>query len=301
MPRFRLYNSDAFEWLARRRPQSIHAVVTDPPFGIIEYEPAQLRKMRNGVGGIWRLPRDYDGQKRRPSPRFTVLKSNDHEKIAAFHKRLSCQLLRVLVPGGHVIIASQNLLSHFVIEAFCNAGFEVRGQIARVVKTLRGGDRPKGAHKRFPDVSVSPRSSWEPWLIFRKPCDGVVRDNLKHWGTGALRRPSRDVPFRDLIISGPAPKRERAVAPHPSLKPQLFMMEVVRAVLPCERGIVLDPFMGSGSTIAAAESLGFRSIGLEISPRFFRVASASISSRVQMNGSVKLNGCNHKAHQNGSL
>lgn len=293
MPQFRLYNSDAFEWLARRRPQSIHAVVTDPPFGIVEYEPAQLRKMRNGAGGIWRLPRNYDGQKRRPSPRFTVLKSTDHEKIAAFHKRLSGQLFRVLVPGGHVVIASQNLLSHFVTEAFCNSGFEVRGQIARVIKTLRGGDRPKGAHKRFPDVSVSPRSSWEPWLIFRKPCEGVVRDNLKQWGTGALRRPSRDVPFRDLIISGPAPKRERAVAPHPSLKPQLFMMEVVRAVLPCERGIVLDPFMGSGSTIAAAESLGFRSIGLEISATFFRVALGSICSRVQMNGTGGLNGRHH--------
>src|SRR6266404_1965592 len=185
MPRFRLHKSDAFEWLAQRRPKSIHAVVTDPPFGLVEYEPAQLRKMRNGAGGIWRLPRNYDGQMRRPSPRFTVLKSTDHEKIAAFHKRLSGQLFRVLVPGGHVVIASQNLLSHFVTEAFCDAGFEIRGQIARIIKTLRGGDRPKGAHKRFPDVSVSPRSSWEPWLIFRKPCEGRVRDNLKVWGTGA--------------------------------------------------------------------------------------------------------------------
>src|SRR5438094_428165 len=152
MSRFRLHNSDAFEWLARRRSQSIHAVVTDPPFGIVEYEPAQLRKMRNGAGGIWRIPRKYDGQKRRPSPRFTVLKVTDHEKISTFHKRLSVQLFRVLVPGGHVVIASQNLLSHLVTEAFCTSGFEVRGQIARVVKTLRGGDRPKGAHKRFPDV-----------------------------------------------------------------------------------------------------------------------------------------------------
>jgi len=283
MRHFRLYNSDAFEWLARRRSQSIHAVVTDPPFGIVEYESSQLRKMRNGNGGIWRLPRNYDGHKRRPSPRFTVLKASDHQKIEAFHRKLSQQLFRVLVPGGHVVIASQNLFSHFVTEAFDSSGFEIRGQIARVIKTLRGGDRPKGAHKIFPDVSVSPRNSWEPWLIFRKPCEGRVRDNLKRWETGALRRPSRDVPFRDLIISGPATKRERAVAPHPSLKPQLFMLEIVRAVLPCKRGIILDPFMGSGSTIAAAESLGYQSIGLEILPKFFRVASDSIPSRVEMN------------------
>src|SRR2546428_12480078 len=123
MPQYRLYNTDAFEWLARRGSRSIHAVVTDPPFGLVEYEPAQLRKMRNGAGGIWRLPRNYDGQKRRPAPRFTVLTSGDYAKIAAFHKRLSNLLLRVLVPGGHVIIASQNLVSHFVIEAFYSSGF----------------------------------------------------------------------------------------------------------------------------------------------------------------------------------
>jgi site-specific DNA-methyltransferase (adenine-specific) len=181
-----------------------------------------------------------------------------------------------------VVIASQNLFCHFVSAAFYNAGFEIRGQIARVVKTLRGGDRPKGGHKLFPEISVSPRCSWEPWLIFRKPCEGVVRNNLKKWGTGALRRPSKDTPFRDLIPSRTATSKERALASHPSLKPHGFMVQIVRAVLPCKRGIILDPFMGSGSTIAAAESLHLRSVGLEISRSFFDLARRSIPARIEM-------------------
>jgi len=35
--------------------------------------------------------------------------------------------------------------------------------------TMRGGDRPKAAHEEFKDVSVMPRSMWEPWVLFRKP------------------------------------------------------------------------------------------------------------------------------------
>jgi DNA modification methylase len=60
------------------------------------------------------------------------------------------------------------------------------------------------------------------------------------------------------------------------------MVQITRAVLPCERGIILDPFMGSGSTIAAAESLHLPSIGLEISRPFFDLARRSIPARIAM-------------------
>src|SRR5947208_1270216 len=195
VPSCELFNSDAFAWLRSRRAKSIHAVVTDPPYGIIEYLPEQLDKLRNGTGGIWRIPRCLNGYMRSPSPRFTVLRPVDHQRVSEFHHKLAPLLLRVLVPGGHVLIACQNLLSHHVASAGASAGFEVRGQIARIVKTLRGGDRPKGAHKEFPGISVSPRVSWEPWLILRRPCEGTVAANLHKWGTGGLRRPQIRSPF----------------------------------------------------------------------------------------------------------
>ena len=271
-----LHCGDAFEWLAQRRKGSIHAVVTDPPYGIIEYLPDQLLKRRNGNGGIWRLPHKFDGHTRSPMPRFTVLNHADHIRIRNFHRRLAPLLYKVLVPGGHVIIASQNLLSHLVIVEFINAGFELRGQLARIVKTLRGGDRPKDAHKEYRTVSVSPRSSWEPWLIFRKPSEGRVRDNLRRWWTGALRRPETNSPFRDLIQSSPARGEERKTAPHPSLKPQKFMRQIVWASLPLGKGVVLDPFMGSGATIAAATALGLRSIGVEVNKEYFHLATGAV-------------------------
>ncbi len=279
---YQLFHADAFEWLPQRKATSVHAVVTDPPFGIIEYSSDQLSKRRNGNGGIWRLPQSYDGQNRSPMPRFTVLQPKDRERIKEFHSKLAPLLMRVLVPGGHVIIASQNLFLHFVMCAFVDAGFEVRGQVARIIKTLRGGDRPKGAHKEYPEVSVTPRTCWEPWLVFRKPCQGRVSDNLKKWWTGALRRPEEAIPFSDLIESNPARGIERKIAPHPSLKPQAFMRQMARASLPLGKGVVLDPFMGSGATVAAATAVGLNSIGIEKDKEYFRLADIAVPKLAQL-------------------
>ena len=57
-----------------------------------------------------------------------------------------------------------------------------------------------------------PRSSWEPWGLFRKPIEARVQDNLRKWKTGALRRPSPSEPFRDLIQSSPTPARGAGVS-----------------------------------------------------------------------------------------
>ena len=68
----------------------------------------------------------------------------------------------------------------------------------------------------------------------------------------------------------------RKIAPHPSLKPQSFLRKVVRAILPLGEGVVLDPFAGSGSTLAAAEAVQYESIGIEHDPDYVKVATTAI-------------------------
>jgi len=273
---YEIYLADAFEWLAKAEPNSMHAVVTDPPYGLLEYTEKELDKMRNGKGGVWRRPPSFDGCIRNPLPRFTVLRAEDKGRMKDFFSNLAKKLMPVLVPGAHVFIATNPLVSYLVYDPFIEAGFEKRGEIIRVVSTLRGGDRPKNAHQEFSDVTVIPKSCWEPWGLFRKPCEGRVQDNLRKWGTGGLRRISSAEPFKDLIYSSPARGNERKSAPHPSLKPQHFIRQLVRAALPLKKGIILDPFMGSGSTVAAATALGLRSIGLELDKQYFELAKNAI-------------------------
>lgn len=268
--------ADAFEWLEAAEPASIHAVVTDPPYGLVEYQPDQLDKRKNGAGGVWRIPPSFDGAQRSPVPRFTVLTPAEENLLLQFFGRLAPLLMRVLVPGSHVFIATNPLLSHHVYGPMLGAGFEKRGEIVRIVKTLRGGDRPKNAHEEFADVSVMPRSGWEPWGLFRKPIEGRVQDNLRRWGVGGLRRISDKQPFWDVIVCPPASKTERAIAPHPSLKPQRLMRQLTYAALPLGVGTILDPFMGSGSTVAAARAMGLRAVGVEASLEYYAMARQAV-------------------------
>src|SRR5579884_4308126 len=272
----KLYHADCFEWLSNQASASVHAVVTDPPYGLLEYSAAEQIKLANGRGGVWRIPPAFDGHKRSPLPRFTVLGGDDLKALYAFFKRLGLMLRRVVVPGANILIASNPLIFHIVLSAMSDAGLEPRGTIVRLVMTMRGGDRPKNAHLEFPDVSVIPRSMWEPWVMLRKPLEGRVQDNLRKWKTGGFRRPSAEQPFGDVVRSNPTSRAERLLAPHPSLKPQEFLRRVVRAVLPLGEGVILDPFSGSGSTLAAASAVGYESIGLEKDPSYFQMAVKAV-------------------------
>lgn len=284
--RARLVQADCIDWLGRQPENSIHAVVTDPPYGLVEYTDEQQEKLRSGKGGVWRVPPSFDGTKRAPLPRFTVLSPDEVERLGDFFCDWGRALLPVLVPGANVVVASNPLLSYAISSALVKAGLERRGEIVRLVMTMRGGDRPKHAHEEFFGVSVMPRSMWEPWLVFRKPVEGRVQDNLRKWKTGGFRRPSDERPFGDVIPSAPTHKKERALAPHPSLKPQAFLRAVIRGVLPLGEGVILDPFAGSGSTLAAAHAVGYDSVGVERDPHYFQLATKAIPKLAEFkNGS----------------
>lgn len=275
-----IVHADCFEWMGRIPEGSIHAIVTDPPYGVKEYNFDQIEKRTNGNGGIWRIPPSFDGSNRAPLPRFTALNPRERETLRRFFVEWGKLTVHALLPGGHVFIASNAFLSQLVFAALVEGGLEFRGELIRLVRTFRGGDRPKNAEDEFPEVCSMPRSCYEPWGLFRKPLPAGMRvsDSLRKYGTGGLRRISSDRPFNDVIISERTSRREREIANHPSLKPQSFLRQIVRAALPVGYGIVLDPFMGSGSTIAAAEAQGIASVGIERYSDYFEMATQAIPS-----------------------
>src|SRR5437870_12768539 len=100
---YSIHNADAFEWLANAPMNSIVAVVTDPPYGLVEYSDKELTKLKNGKGGIWRLPPSFDGCKRMPLPRFTVLTESDQKSLRDFSYRLDRKSTRL--NSSHVAIS----------------------------------------------------------------------------------------------------------------------------------------------------------------------------------------------------
>jgi site-specific DNA-methyltransferase (adenine-specific) len=74
-----------------------------------------------------------------------------------------------------------------------------------------------------------------------------------------------------------ASKAERAGSDHPTVKPLALMSWLCRLVTP-PGGVILDPFLGSGTTGAAAVADGFRFIGIERDPGYFRTAKRRIAA-----------------------
>ncbi len=105
MARHELHHDNCFEWLKDQPPNSFHGVCTDPPFGIVEFLPHEMAKLRSGRGGVWRLPPAIGGSQRDPLPRFTTLSAQEREHVRRYFRELGEALLTVLVPGAHIIIA----------------------------------------------------------------------------------------------------------------------------------------------------------------------------------------------------
>lgn len=260
-----LIHADCMDWLRRIPEGALYGIVTDPPYGVKEYDCDQLKKRREGNGGIWRIPPSFDGHERQPLPRFTALDRKERRRLHDFFLDWSRLVTRVLRPGAHVFIATNAFIAPILYQALITGGLEFRGQVVRLVRTLRGGDRPKNAEREFPHVSSMPRGCYEPWGILRKPMPPrmTLSECLRTFQTGGLRRTRNGKPFEDVISSERTPKREKEIAPHPSLKPQSFLRQIVYACLPLGEGIIADPFMGSGATVAAAEALGLSAVGVE--------------------------------------
>lgn len=179
---YEFFNRDCLDWIAEQKENSITGVVTDPPYAFMEYTPIELKKKRSGKGGVWRIPPTFDGCERSPLPRFSVINDceNLRSQFVSFYEKWGKLIFNILAPGAHIIIAATPLLSDLLGAAMRSAGFERRGEIVRIVSTLRGGDRPKGAEEEFNNTSVIPRASWEPWGIYRKLLsEKTVAQNLR--------------------------------------------------------------------------------------------------------------------------
>lgn len=112
-------------------------------------------KLKNGKRGeIWRLPPSIGGHTRSPLPRFTVLSEQDGKNLYQFFMFGEVKYSVWLYQERMCLSQQNTFLSHILCTALVDAGWEKRGEIVRLVQTLRSGDRPKNAEEEFSEVTV---------------------------------------------------------------------------------------------------------------------------------------------------
>jgi len=194
-------------------------------------------------------------------------------------------------------------------------------EVVRVVKRTGKNDHIYGAYRgnntetkgtsEYEGWGTALKPAHEPIVMARKPFNGSVAENVLEHGTGGINIDScrvgdeqgrfpanvmhdgsdvvQDV-FGDksrYFYCAKAGKKDRHEGLnkfqniHPTVKPTKLMQYLCRLVTP-KAGVILDPFMGSGSTGKGALLEGFRFIGIEMEREYFDIASARLEA-VQKN------------------
>ena len=111
-----------------------------------------------------------------------------------------------------------------------------------------------------------------------RPMKGRFRNHLEYicWGTNGAMRDVENVYPSSIFYSAPPSPNERQ---HRTEKPT----ELIRAILEMSKvdGVVLDPFMGSGSTGVASLETGRSFIGCELTAHYFQVAEKRLKLAAQ--------------------
>jgi DNA modification methylase len=165
-PEVIVHHGDCLNVLRGLPDNSVHAVVTDPPYNLS----------------------------------FMSKNWDTHANARAFQdwcKQWAAECLRVLRPGGHLLAFGGTRTFHRLTCGIEDAGFEIRDSIAwlHAQGFAKGRDFPRldyaangddEAAERWAGWNVALKPAFEPIVVARKPLQGTVAANVQEWGTGAL-------------------------------------------------------------------------------------------------------------------
>jgi site-specific DNA-methyltransferase (adenine-specific) len=288
-----VYIGDALELMDNMEPSSVDLVLTDPPYFLekldASWNPTEVKKTTQGQV-IKNLPA---GMKFDPE---------QGKNLQKWYSTVSEKVYRVLKPGGFFLSFSSPRLVHRMVVAVEDAGFYIRDVFIWLYKEGRAkgfslSHFAEGRGKVLPKEWRTPqvRGNYEPIVVAQKPPEGTLLDNFFKYGTGLFNfssrtdrglTPSNVLQVEEIesippifLVSKPS-KVEREGNDHPTVKPVELLRHLIKLTTQ-EGAIVLDPFIGSGSTAVAAILENRFFIGFEINEHYEKIARARIEKAFQ--------------------
>jgi len=294
---------DALEILPRLPANSVDLVLTDPPYFLDkldnEWTPERAARRFYKSQAVFHLP---------PEMKFDP---NQGRRMYEWYLEVSRELLRVLKPGGFFFSFSSPRLFHRMACAVEDAGFHIRDTflwlytqnlpkamgVTHFIERMPLSEDTKQSLKERLSGWKTPqvKSCYEPIIVAQKPYEGTFLENMLQHGVGLFHTEVRIgqnmFPANVLLVEGveetldkyflvpkPSVEERGAFNQHPAVKPLALCEYLIQLTVP-EGAVVLDPFLGSGTTALAARNLKRRYIGIEINPEYVAIACKRLQNR----------------------
>lgn len=294
---------DSINYLKIFSDNFVHAIISDIPYGIGYDEWDVLHSNKNTAYGGSSNAQVIAGGifKRRGKP---LNGWSEADKMISKEYQDWCftwskQWLRVLMPGGSCFIFAGRRYAHRCIIAMEDTGFTFKDMLAwekdrapyraqrlSAIYKRRGDDENAEKWQGWRVANLKP--IFEPILWFQKPyktggtiADNVLENEIGAWNEEALRK--YNIHFHNKNICSNMIKVN--ITPndhglHVAQKP-LNLMELLVSLITKEGQIILDPFMGSGTTCLAAKRLKRHFIGIDIDPKNLEIAKNRLEMPMQ--------------------
>lgn len=255
---------------------SVDLILTDPPYfldGLNDNWDAEKLKAKKRGASVKSLP---SGMKFDPQ---------QGRAFQAFYEPIACQCFRVLKPGGFFLSFSQARLYHRMTAAMEDAGFDIRDMIgwtyegqAKAFSQNHRIAKNKAMTSAEKAALIAELTGWktpqlkpmiEPIALAQKPTIGTYVENWREFGVGLMNTNARldagKFPGNIISIAKPTKNEKGEFNSHLTVKPLRLIRHLIE-LFSREGAIVLDPFMGSGTTAVAAIETGRRFVGFERDP-----------------------------------
>lgn len=295
---------DSLEIIKSIEDSSIHAIVSDIPYGISYDEWDVLHNNTNSalLGASEAQIKAGSVFKRRGKPLngWSEADKEISKEYQQWCEKWASDWYRVLKPGASVFIFAGRRMAHRCICAMEDSGF--------IFKDMISWSKPQAPHRaqrisvvydRRKDTNNSKkwdgwrvgnlRPIFEPILWFMKPykIGGTIADNMIDFEVGAFNDSfwKRYVPDSSNTIKVQIDKSDHGL--HPTQKP-IELLKALIGLTTSEGHIILDPFCGSGSTLVAAKELNRNFIGIEANPKYVSIANERLSKTYAMSESEEV-------------
>lgn len=277
---------DCFEKLKTIPDNSIDFCLTDPPYFLDSLDDGwNTDKIKK------RLPKENKDKK--PAigslPKGMKFDPKQGIRFQEFMGRVSAEVFRVLKPGGFFVSFSQARLYHRMTVSVEDAGFEIRDMIGwtykgqakafsqdhiiDLQKNLSADEKEKLKEELKGWKTPQLKPCIEPMCLAQKPTEGKFIENWQKYKVGLMNTSATfdgEFPGNIIPVSKPTVKEKGDFNDHVSVKPVRLCAHLIELFCP-PGSTVLDPFLGSGTTMVAADSVGRNSIGFELSPKYFDI------------------------------